>query len=82
MEHITKQQEKLMAALATLNANILTLTSVVSQVIPDIQPPSPAGGATEAQVQAAADAVAAQTTLLQNALTAVAPPAPAAAKPT
>lgn len=46
----------LMLAIDSLNANISALTTAVSAL------PAPAvGGATEAQVQSAADAVAAQT---------------------
>ncbi len=59
-----------MSALANLNANIQALTLAVAAAIPDINP-TPGSGATEAQVQAAADAVAAQTALLTAA---VAPP--------
>ena len=45
-----------MAALDNLNTNLAALTTAVSAL------PAPAvGGATEAQVQSAADAVAAQT---------------------
>ncbi len=69
------QYEKIMAALQDLNSAILNLTSVVAQSIPDITPPVSGAGATEAQVAAAAAAVNAQTTLLQNAISAVTPPA-------
>lgn len=64
------QLHKIMAAIDTLNTNITNLTTsvtkltaVVAAAIPDINP-LPGTGATEAQVQAAADAVAAQGTLV------------------
>ena len=53
LEHLLR---KLMAAIDNLNSNIVALTTAVSNL------PAPAtGGATETQVQSAADAVAAQT---------------------
>ena len=48
-----------MAAIDNLNSNIAALATAVSQ-IPQAVPPV-TGGATEAQVQSAADAVATQT---------------------
>lgn len=55
LEEITlfKLLEKLMAAIDTLNSNITTLSSEVDQLI------AKPAGVPEAQVQAAADAVAA-----------------------
>lgn len=82
------QWKKLMAAIDTLNANltaqtaaIATLTQAVLTAIPDINP-LPGSGATEAQVQAVADqlaannaAIVAQTTAINAATTApVTPP--------
>jgi hypothetical protein len=72
------QFTKIMSALTNLNSNITALTLAVAASIPDINP-TPGTGATEAQVQAAADAVAAQTALLNAATSGVSPAgAPAA----
>ena len=65
-----------MSALQNLNAAILNLTAVVATAIPDIPPPG--SGATEAQVQTAADAVNAQANVLQTAITGVTGTVPAA----
>ena len=59
-----------MAAIDTLNSNIVALTAAVTAVVSYDQT-----GATEAQVQSAADAVAAQTAKLVAIVT---PPAPTA----
>ncbi len=74
-----RQFKKLMAAIDNLNSNIAALTAAV-QNIPQAQPPV-TGGATEAQVQSAADAVAAQTAAIDAKLVPlpVAAPAPAPA---
>lgn len=72
---LTEHQFKnIMSALSNLNSNITALTLAVAAAIPDITPPATGSGATEAQVQAAADAVAAQTTLLNTAVAGVTPP--------
>lgn len=67
-----------MTALQNLNSNIEALTLAVAAIIPDVNP-TPGSGATEAQVQAAADAVAAQTAILTAATT---PPVATAAAAT
>ena len=64
------QHRRLMAAIDTLNSNIVALTAAVTAVVSYDQT-----GATEAQVQSAADAVAAQTAKLVAIVT---PPAPTA----
>lgn len=65
---------KLMSALNSLNQNITDLTAAVDR-IPQVGTP-PVGGATEAQVQTAADAVAVQTGRIVALTTPPATPAP------
>jgi hypothetical protein len=74
------QHRQIMAAIDTLNSNITALTSVIALALPDINP-TPGTGATEAQVAAAATAVATQTALLQAAITPPTVPAPAPTTP-
>lgn len=63
LDHETKQLlHKIMAALDNLNTSIAALTTAVSN-LPQAGAP-PAGGATEAQVQTAADQIAAQTEII------------------
>src|SRR5580704_16460287 len=78
LRRIIRIQRENMNALQNLNANITALTLAVQAIIPDVNP-TPGSGATEAQVQAAADAVAAQTAILTAATT---PPVVAPAAPT
>lgn len=82
VELIQKQQTQIiknMAALDTLLANVTTLTATVDEVVTVLNTPHP----TEAQVQSASDAVAAQIERLHTALDVkgAAPAAPAAATP-
>lgn len=81
LRRIFVQQKEIMSALSNLNTNIQGLTLAVAAAIPDLNP-APGTGATEAQVQAAADAVAAQTALLNTAVSGstTAPAAPTALK--
>lgn len=65
-----------MAAIDTLNANVAALTTVVGEIATEVHNlQGAATGVPEAQVQAAADAVAAQTAALQALLPAPAPTA-------
>jgi len=70
-------QKQIMTALESLNASVAALTTTVDEVVTVLNTPHP----TEAQVQAAADAVSAQLARLNTALgiKADAPSAPAAA---
>jgi hypothetical protein len=63
-----KQRRLLLAALETLNANIVTLNETIAKAVAVIQAPPPAAGVPEAEVQAAADAVAAANATLAAAL--------------
>jgi hypothetical protein len=69
-----EQFHKIMSALTNANAALLNLTAVIVQAIPDIQPPVAGSGATEPQVQALADGINAQATILQTAVSKVTPP--------
>jgi len=57
-------EEKIMAAIDNLNTNIADLTAKVSAVADEVHALQTASGVPESQVQAAADAVAAQTAIL------------------
>lgn len=69
-----------MAAIDTLNSNITALTDAVNN-IPQAGTPV-TGGATEVQVQSAADAVAAQTSAINAKLVPLPVPAPTPAPAT
>lgn len=60
------QLKEIMAALDNLNKSITDLTAAVANIP---QAGTPTGGATEAQVQAAADEVNAQTAIINAKLT-------------
>jgi hypothetical protein len=65
-----RQIRKFMAAIDTLNQNIVALTAAVDKI------PASGTGATETQVQTAADAVAVQTARVVAATTPVVTQAP------
>lgn len=60
-----KRRRTLLAAIDTLNTNITALNETITKAVADLQARS---GATEAQVQAAADAVAQANSTLAAAL--------------
>lgn len=66
-ESLIHNQKKLMAAIDNLNSNISMLTTVVGQVVTALG--TAKTGTSDAVIQTAADAVAAQTAALQTALT-------------
>ena len=79
LRKVITNQQHIMTALESLNASVIALTATVDEVVTVLNTPHP----TEAQVQAAADAVSAQLARLNTALgvKADAASAPAAAAP-
>jgi len=82
LQETISKQNKIMTALESLNSSVVALTLVVDDVVTVLNTPHP----TEAQVQAAADAVASQIGRLNAALgvkgDAASDPAAAVAAPT
>lgn len=62
------QFNQLMSALDNINTSLNTLAGSIDAAVAVLSTPAPAGGATEAQVQAVADTIASQAARLSAAL--------------